>query len=145
MLIGLSTYAAPVAPSPGRWEPDAERALRAESAWVLQYLQAQPRTGDHISTGLYLALAEHEDAWAAAYLTRQHAALAQAAARIDPQINDDQHEEIYRSVERTLQHYQTLVASGQSHANAFALLLQDHVGPQLRKQALHALYLGKEK
>jgi hypothetical protein len=138
VLIGLGTHTMPVAPSPGRWEPNAERASHAESTWVLEYLVAHPRTGDRISTGLYLALAESEDAWVVAYLARQQTALARAAARLDHRAHANEREDL-RFVVEALQHYRALVASGQNGANAFALLLDDKIGPQLREEALRKM------
>lgn len=132
VVVGLGTSANPVLPSPGRWEADPYQAYQIDGAWILDYLVTYPRTGDRISTSLYLALAESEDTWAAAYLDRQMAALERSAARFDRQRESSQ--DPY-AVDVVLQHYRRLITAGQAGANIFTLLLQDEIGPQLRQQA----------
>ncbi len=140
VLLGVGSHAAPVVPSAGRWQPDAAAAVHAESRAALNYLVTQPRTGDRIANSLYLALLEGEDAWAAAFLERQHAALRRATARFST--NDAEAYHAAALTLQTLEHYQALVAAGQVSHDAFQRLLADQTGPQLRQHALYALEQG---
>jgi len=142
VLLGIGSQSVLIAPSPGRWQGNAVQAVHAESASVLKYLVAQPRTGDRIADSLYLALLEGEDAWAAAYLERQHTALARAAARLSTE-HIEAHD-IATLTLQTLHHYQALIAAGQAHHDAFQRLVTDQTGPQLRERALYALEHGGE-
>ena len=137
VLLGVGSHAAPIVPSVDRWDADAARAVRTDSAWILSYLVNEPRTGDRIADSLYLALAEGEDAWAAAFLERQHAALQQAVARLGEQ--DAPECEVAAVTLRALEHYQALIAAGQPDQDAFQRLVADQIGPQLRERALDAL------
>ncbi len=84
LALGLGLNAGTIPESPGRWQPDGAKAAILESNWAYDYLTVQPRDGDHISSNLYVALAEGENAWAAAYLERQRDALARASGRATP-------------------------------------------------------------
>ena len=81
VAVGVLINAAPVLPSPGRWEPDAHRAAATEVAWVAGYLAPGPRVGDRIPNRLWVAWAEGETGWARAYLDRAAVALDQVARR----------------------------------------------------------------
>jgi len=137
LLLGVGSYAAHGVPGVDPWDADAARAVRAESAHALAYLATQPRTGDRIADSLYLALAEGEDAWATAFLDRQHRALARAAARLPTE-----HTQVHNVATLTLQtleHYESLIAAGQQDHTSFQRLTTDQVGPRLRQHAVDAL------
>ena len=137
LLLGVGSHAAHSAPSVARWDADAARAVRTESAHALAYLTTQPRTGDRIADSVYLALAEGENVWAAAFLDRHQHALQHAMARLGEQ--DAPEREVAVLTIQTLQHYQALIALGHAERDAFQRLVADRIGPQLRRDAAHAL------
>lgn len=131
VIVGLRLNAATVPASPGQWEASPRHAVAAESAWILRYLSLRPRVGDRISTGFFVALAEGENAWAQAYLDRQHEALNRAAERIPS--DDLATRRLVASVQALLAHDRSMVvAAGDQAVDPFAQVTLDQGAGVLR-------------
>lgn len=138
VAIGLGANAAVVPESPGRWQVAPDRAVARDSARVLSYLDLSPRVGTRISTSYFVALAEGENAWAATYLARQHAALDRAAGRLPS--SDLTARRAVVAVDALLDHEKAVLAASRGHPlDPFRLAASDDRAMQLRREAEWAL------